>query len=139
MIVVFSFLYFIANIDNEKKIIPDWLTIPLIIYGILSSVILAMFLGVVTPVYLSLIGASMMFLVGYAMVYKTWWGGGDFKLFVGLGAVFGLGVLPILASAGVMGLVLKYLVYKTRTIPFGVATFLGYCFFIAVSIIFALI
>src|SRR3990167_4740946 len=86
MIVVFSFLYFIANIDNEKKIIPDWLTIPLIIYGILSSVI-----------------------------------------------------LPILASAGVMGLVLKYLVYKTRTIPFGVATFLGYCFFIAVSIIFALI
>jgi leader peptidase (prepilin peptidase)/N-methyltransferase len=94
----------LAAIDLEHRLLPDIITIPGVILGLLLSLILP---------HLSFPEAAAGALVGGALFYGTAWlyeklagrrglGGGDVKLLAMIGAILGVGALPlvILVSAG---------------------------------------
>jgi len=130
-VVLFSILIVLFFIDAETFFLPDFLTIPLIIWGLLGS-----YLGIVNiDFYHSIIGGITGFLVLYLLnlSYKIYrkidgLGAGDFKLLSALGVLFGWkGLLPMLTISSILALIFILLmtVFKqqkfqsTSMIPFG--------------------
>jgi len=108
-IVLFSLLLVLFFIDAETFFLPDIFTIPLIFLALAGS-----FLEMTNTVFVdSLIGGATGFLILYIinLFYKIvrkvdGFGGGDFKLLAGLGALFGWASLPmILGMSSILGLV----------------------------------
>lgn len=120
----------LAIIDLKTMILPDYLTIPLIIIGILYNHFSS------TPIIStieSLLGATL----GYCLIWLINWvylsimdrpgiGMGDAKLLAGIGALLGPSVIfPTLLIASLMGIVggliwLKiYRLKQSQAFPFG--------------------
>ncbi|MBD3262974.1 hypothetical protein GF374_01175 [Candidatus Woesearchaeota archaeon] len=80
-----------ANItDFKNKWIPDYLNYSLIFIGLGGHAILSVLKTSVFPFAYSIGGAIFFYLIASAMFYTGAWGGGDAKLFVGLGALLPL-------------------------------------------------
>jgi len=104
----FSIAIILFFIDAETFYLPDLLTIPFLLLGILAS-----FLGVTNiEIYNSFIGAALGFMILYSInfIYKAvrkvdGLGAGDFKLLAALGAWFGWGsLLPIIGLSSGLAL-----------------------------------
>lgn len=81
---------FVATItDLKKKEVPDWLSFSVIAaaFGIRLSAAIA-YSDIYYLLY-GLLGFSLLFLLGLLLYYGRLWGGGDTKLLMGLGALFG--------------------------------------------------
>ena len=80
--------------DVREGIVPNWLTLCLLIFGVISNLILSIFSSNIKYILASIISA----VITYAITYMIWqlniWGGGDVKLFTGIASVipFGLNV-----------------------------------------------
>ena len=147
-IVLFSILIVLFFIDAETFFLPDFLTIPLIIWGLLGG-----YLGITNiAFYDSIIGGVAGFMVLYLfnLAYKLFrkidgLGAGDFKLLSALGTLFGwTSLLPIMTLSSVLALMFVFLMsvftrqkfQSTSIIPFGPFLILSYLFMYANSYIF---
>src|SRR3989344_2872025 len=81
-------LIFAAICDIKTREIPDWLNYSLIAIGLGLRFIFSFSEGFNLLLY-GLLGVGISFLFGSAMYYGRQWGGGDVKLLMGIGAMFG--------------------------------------------------
>jgi prepilin peptidase CpaA len=100
--------------DLRRRRIPNWLTVPALLVGVIANTVLAGWSGLKT----SLLGATVGLALLLPFVLLRSLGAGDWKLAGALGAFTGPGLLVdlLLASilvAGVMAVVL--VIYKGRT------------------------
>ena len=129
MLIFFIFSCFLmvgSFIDLSFMIIPDRISITLIILGIVSSYLT---IGVLKSVLSAAFGFALLYLVavlGKLVFKKDAMGGGDIKLMAGIGAFLGIkGVVFVLFCASfvgsIIGLTLIGLGYKklSNQIPFG--------------------
>lgn len=110
-----------AEIDMRMFILPDILTIPLLLLGIAVAYIGQ---GIVTldeSVYGALLGYFLPVAVSLLVVWyrKDAFGGGDIKLLSALGAWLGIeGILYVITIAAVLGLIWA-IIRKQKALAFG--------------------
>ena len=116
----------------ETFFLPDCLTIPLILVGILKSLLYPFAIDPINAIVGGLVGFFALFITN--AIYKLWrkvdgFGFGDFKLLAGLGVWFGatfiipiivLGALIALTSVSLLSCIGKKLNLQTM-VPFGPA------------------
>ena len=75
----------VAN-DNDLKfgVIPNKLSLSLIIYGLIFNLLLALLLKNVMVLFFSISLTILIGMLAFALWYIGFWGGGDFKIFIGL-------------------------------------------------------
>ena len=131
-LIFFSTLLILFFIDLETFFLPDCLTFPLLIIGILKSLLYPDPIDPINAIVGALVGFFALFITN--AIYKFWkgidgFGFGDFKLLAALGAWFGatfiipiivLGALVALLSVGLLSFAGKRLNLQTM-IPFGPA------------------
>ncbi|MFH1649908.1 MAG: A24 family peptidase [Candidatus Woesearchaeota archaeon] len=78
--------------DMKTREVPDWLNYSLIAGGLAAAVMLSIAESSWLPLLISLIGLAVAIAIGYAMYYAGQWGGGDAKLFMGMGTVMGIAI-----------------------------------------------
>lgn len=87
VIVALVYVFFAMIVDIKKREVPDWISYSLIIIGLGIRGIYA-FEDYWILIY-GVIGGLVGFGMGMLMYYTRQWGGGDSKLMIGLGVVFG--------------------------------------------------
>ena len=120
-----SALIVISFIDLEFQIIPDVISIPLIITGLIISLLPHGFDGLVSNIKESLlgilIGGGSLYIV--ALLSKGGMGGGDIKLNAGVGAILGWqNALLTVFIGSLTGSIVGIIILKktgNRKIPFG--------------------
>lgn len=88
--VVLTVLLIGSYTDLKKREIADWLNYGLVIFGVGVNFLQSLIFWNWTYAVYSITGLLIFFGIAYAMFYAGQWGGGDSKLLIGLGAVFGL-------------------------------------------------
>lgn len=73
--------------DLKKRIIPNKLTLPLIVAGVIFYALLGFYKANLWTSMSGALGAALAFAIGYAMWLAGGWAGGDVKLFTALGAL----------------------------------------------------
>jgi leader peptidase (prepilin peptidase)/N-methyltransferase len=129
LIVLATALLIVSCIDLQHKIIPDSITLPGIIAGVVASLLLTP-VGVVSSILGVVLGGGVFFLV--AVISRGGMGGGDIKLIAMIGAFLGWQAVLITIFLGaftgaVTGLALILLGKKGRKdmVPFGPFLALG--------------
>ena len=131
-LIFFSILLILFFIDLETFFLPDCLTIPLMLVGILKSLLYPFPIDPINAIVGGLVGFFALFITN--AIYKFWrrvdgFGFGDFKLLAALGVWFGaafiipiivLGSLIALSMVGLLCLVGRKLNLQMM-IPFGPA------------------
>lgn len=121
-------LLVLAAIDFEQQLLPDMLTLPLLLLGLLINSA-----GVFCSPSAAIIGACVGYVslrllaeIFFRITGKIGMGQGDFKLYAALGAWLGWRPLPfVILLAATVGLVVSIVLIKTKrmkqdaTIPFG--------------------
>ena len=108
IIIALIWIIFATITDIKKREVPDWLNYSLIAIGLGSRLIYSFILNNYSYILYGLIGFIIAFAIANLMYYTKQWGGGDSKLLMGLGAMFGsyqsieivnsLNKLPFLAT-----------------------------------------
>ena len=120
---VFSLLFLLALIDLEHKVLPNVLTVPGIVLGLVFAL-----LGWTSFFWASVLGAAVGFLLMFliALISRGGMGMGDVKLMAMIGAFLGWkSVFYVLFGASVLGsiggILYLYLTKQDRKtpIPFG--------------------
>lgn len=121
-------LIVMAGVDFRTHILPDILTKPLILLGLLQG-----YYGIFTHFTEALSGAAL----GYGLfwginaLYRTWrkkegMGYGDFKLLAAIGAWCGVGQLPlVILFSSLLGIIMTCLIAWFRRHPLSEATPFG--------------
>ena len=113
----FALTVYAAAVDIRTREVPDWITIVLLVIGLVSCFLGWYFLGWHPNKFLYMLaGAAVPAILGGLMMWQNpeVLGGGDWKLLIGLGAIVGfpsimfLFVVMIFAG-GAMGLVVMAL------------------------------
>lgn len=114
-------LLLLAEIDIKMFLLPDILTIPLLLLGLLAA---SLNKGII-PLDTSIIGAFIGYFFPVAVSLLVVWykkdafGGGDIKLLSALGAWLGLeGLLYLITLASILGL-LWALIRRQKSLAFG--------------------
>ncbi len=89
VIVAFIWLVFATFVDLKKREVPDWISYSLVAIGIGSRLIYSLITSDFNYILWGLIGFGVFFAFANLMYYTKQWGGGDSKLLMGLGAMFG--------------------------------------------------
>ena len=91
VLVVLGFLWIIAAslFDIKTREIPYWISFSLICLGLRIRTIHSLFYWDYHYIFYGIIGLAAFFIFGNLMYFTKQWGGGDAKLLMGLGAVFG--------------------------------------------------
>ncbi len=89
LVISFVWLIFATITDIKKREVPDWLSYSLIGIGIGSRLIYSLIYAEYKILLFGIVGLIACFLFGNLMYYTKQWGGGDAKLLMGLGALFG--------------------------------------------------
>lgn len=85
------FLLLASLHDLKTREVPDMLSYGLIFFALSFRLAETLITNNWTPLLSSLVGASVMFIIGLILFYAGQWGGADSKLLVGMGALLGLG------------------------------------------------
>lgn len=88
-----AFLYLLAGSisDIRTREVADWANYSLITLGIVSNLIFSLVSNDWNYILTSLMGFGAFLLLALLMFYTGQWGGGDSKMLMGLGALYGLG------------------------------------------------
>ncbi len=89
VIVGFIGLIFATITDIKKREVPDWLNYSLIAAGLGTRGIYSLLTEDGSYILYGLLGFAVFFAFSNIMYYTKQWGGGDCKLLMGLGALFG--------------------------------------------------
>ena len=114
-------LLLLAEIDYRTFVLPDILTIPLLLLGLLVAVLNVGFITAEESILGAVVGYVLPVLVSFLIVWrnKEAFGGGDIKLLSAIGAWLGIeGLLYVVASASVLGLFYG-LARRQRSLAFG--------------------
>ena len=77
--------------DVKKGFVPDSLTYNLLVFGLISNIVLAIFSSNLKYILASIISVVITFTITYLMWQLNIWGGGDVKLFTGIASVIPFG------------------------------------------------
>ena len=127
LFILLWFCALMACIDEKLHILPDVLTVPLLILGFYFS---TSDLGIVTP-FESSAGAVAGFLLPTVTAaimtpfFPRALGGGDFKMLTALGAWLGFAGLIVLILSSVVYFSCIALIRKSKEGPYGASLFLG--------------
>lgn len=141
LLIFMAFMLCISAIDLKYKIIPDYLSLPLLWIGLLVNQS-----NVFTQAQNSVYGAAL----GYAFLWSISYifllakkgdvlGGGDLKLIAAIGAWGGWQILPnTLTIASLLGILHWLILYKinkvNEQIPFAPSIALSGCFFLTYNV-----
>jgi Flp pilus assembly protein protease CpaA len=89
IIVALVWLVAASLFDIYTREVPDWLNFSLVAIGLGSRAIYSVNTWDIWPLLYGLIGFGIFFGLGFILYYAKQWGGGDSKLLMGLGAMFG--------------------------------------------------
>ena len=89
VIVGFIWILFATVTDIKTREVPNWLNYSLVVIGLGTRAIYSFITKDFDYILYGLIGFGIFFLIGNIMYYTKQWGGGDSKLLMGLGAMFG--------------------------------------------------
>lgn len=81
-----------AIYDIKRNIVPDWLTLSLLFFGIISNLILTFVSTNVKFILASLISMIITYSITYMLWKLNMWGGGDVKLFTAIATVIPSGL-----------------------------------------------
>lgn len=81
--------------DLKTREVPDYLSFFLLAAGLGIAVLFSLISWNATPLLSSLLGFTVFFLLSLLLFYTGQWGGGDAKLFMGLGTLLGVPLTPI--------------------------------------------
>ena len=122
MIIVFIwFLFVLAEIDKRMFVLPDILTIPLLLIGLATAYGDSGIIAADDSLFGALVGYFLPVLVSLLIVWykKDAFGGGDIKLLAAMGAWLGLyGLLLVITIASILGVVVA-LIQRKRAVAFG--------------------
>lgn len=122
LIVVFTWtLLLLAEIDARMFVLPDILTIPLLLVGIAAAYVGEGVVSIDESVYGALVGYFFPVLVSLLIVWykKDAFGGGDIKLLAAQGAWLGVeGLLYVITTAAILGLIWAML-RRQKSLAFG--------------------
>lgn len=114
-------LLLMAEVDYRTYLLPDILTVPLLLVGFLVSSLDIGFVSYGESAVGAMLGYFLPVAVSLLIVWrdKDAFGGGDVKLLAALGAWLGVyGVLYVILSASVLGLLYAF-VKKKKSLAFG--------------------
>ncbi len=114
-------LLLLAEIDFRSLLLPDILTIPLLLLGVFVACFGLSNLQIEDSVIGAMVGYFLPVLVCLLIVWykKDAFGGGDIKLLSALGAWLGVeGLLNVIAGASILGIVWA-LVQRKKSLAFG--------------------
>jgi Flp pilus assembly protein protease CpaA len=88
-----AFLYLLAGAisDIKRREVADWANYGMICFGIAMNLIFSIVLNDWGFAIRSIIGFGIFLLLALAMFYTGQWGGGDSKMLMGMGALYGIG------------------------------------------------
>lgn len=89
MIIGFVALVFASVVDIKIREVPNWLSYSLIVIGLGVRLIYSLMISDFSYIIYGLVGFGVFFALANLMYYTKQWGGGDSKLLMGLGAMFG--------------------------------------------------
>ncbi|HIH25177.1 prepilin peptidase [Candidatus Woesearchaeota archaeon] len=89
IIVALIYLIFASITDIKTREVPNWLNYSLIAIGLGSRAIYSIITQDKSYLIYGLIGLGIFFIIANIMYYAKQWGGGDAKLLIGMGAMFG--------------------------------------------------
>lgn len=121
MIIFMWFLFLLAEIDKRMFVLPDILTIPLLLLGLAAAYAGRSSIAIDDSILGALAGYFLPVAVSLLIVWykKDAFGGGDIKLLTAIGAWLGLvGLLLVITVASVLGLLVA-LVQRKKSIAFG--------------------
>ena len=75
--------------DFKTREVPDWISYSLIFFGIGLRLIHSLITNDWSIILWGIIGSASFTVLAFVMFYSGQWGGGDAKLLIGLGAMFG--------------------------------------------------
>ncbi|MCX7556246.1 A24 family peptidase [Xanthomonadaceae bacterium JHOS43] len=128
LLVVTGFLVAMSGIDARTTLLPDVLTLPLLWFGLLLSLV---------PLFVTPVDAILGAAVGYLSLWSVYWGFklltgkegmgyGDFKLLAAIGAFCGWkAILPVVLMSSIIGAIVGVLLIaiqgrdRATPIPFG--------------------
>ena len=114
-------LVLMAEIDFRSLLLPDILTIPLLLFGVFVACFGLSNMSIEDSVVGAMVGYFLPVLVCLMIVWykKDAFGGGDIKLLSALGAWLGVeGLLNVIAGASVLGIVWA-LLQRKKSLAFG--------------------
>ena len=88
--VAFTALLIGSITDLKKREVPDWINYGLIIFGVSLNLLFSFIYSNPFFVIGSITGLLIFFVLAYVMFYSGQWGGGDSKMLMGLGAIYGI-------------------------------------------------
>ncbi len=89
IVVALVALVFATFVDIKIREVPDWLNFSLVAIGLGSRLIYSLISSDYSYILYGLLGFSVFFSLANIMYYTKQWGGGDSKLLMGLGTMFG--------------------------------------------------
>lgn len=89
VVVALVALIFATFVDIKIREVPDWLNFSLVAVGLGSRLIYSLISSDYGYIFYGLLGFSIFFTLANLMYYTKQWGGGDSKLLIGLGTMFG--------------------------------------------------
>ena len=89
IIIGFLWLIFATITDIKFREVPDWVSYSFVVIGLGTRSIYSILTYDWVFILYGIAGFLLFFLIGNIMYYTKQWGGGDAKLLMGLGAVFG--------------------------------------------------
>ena len=78
--------------DVKKGFVPDSLTYTLLVFGLISNIVLAIFSSNLKYILASIISVVITFTITYLMWQLNIWGGGDVKLFTAIASAIPFGI-----------------------------------------------
>ena len=90
--IAFAYLFAGSLSDIKTREVFDWSNYGLIALGLASNLIFSLVENDASFIINSLIGFGVFWLLALIFFYTGQWGGGDSKMLMGLGALYGLGI-----------------------------------------------
>ena len=114
-------LLLLAEIDYRTFLLPDILTVPLLLLGLLTASLNVGLITIEESVLGAVVGYALPVVVSLLIVWrnKEAFGGGDIKLLSAIGAWLGVeGLIYVIALSSVLGLCYAF-VMRQRSLAFG--------------------
>src|SRR3989344_7017584 len=89
IVITLAWLIFASITDLKTREVPDWLNYSLIAIGLGGRGIYSIIQKDSSYIFYGVIGLLIFFVFSNVMYFTKQWGGGDAKLLMGLGAMFG--------------------------------------------------
>ncbi len=89
IIIALTYLLIASITDIKTREVPDWLNYSLIFLAIGIRIIFSIYIVSIWPIVFGITGALIGLGIALALFYLGQWGGGDSKMIIGLGTLFG--------------------------------------------------